>query len=149
MSVPIWTTSAARPAGEDAEGALNPQADPHVPPAVDAPAIEPDAQDEAEAGSTRLRPRLRRETRFGIAALLSFLILVTVLIVNKGRGKDKTLAGKGPPVARIGAGSGSTAPLTPTGPEALLKPQDVLTHVTTTPPPNRTPPPPDVPAPAP
>ena len=68
---------------------------------------------EAEAGTTgassQARPKrapgrssilgMRRETRVGIAALLSFVFLVTALVVKKGwMGKPKTLA-LAPPVA--------------------------------------------------
>ena len=49
--------------------------------------------------------KLKREARFGIAALLSFLILVGVLIVNKWWGKgDTASSGKIPPIAAIDAG---------------------------------------------
>ncbi len=37
-----------------------------------------------------LRHWFGREARFGVAALLSFCILVTVLVINKGRGKENT-----------------------------------------------------------
>ena len=49
--------------------------------------------------------KLKREARFGIAALLSFMILVGVLIVNKRWGKgDTASSGKVPPIAAIDAG---------------------------------------------
>ena len=66
----------------------------------------------------RLLLRFKREARFGIAALLSFLILVSVLILKKG--KDVPRAGRLAPLAKIdnpGSPSrASTHPATQEGP---------------------------------
>ncbi len=67
---------------------------------------DPEAPDDP-SNSAELPFWLKREARIGIAALVSFLILVTVLVVNKGR------SGKLPPVARIeGAGDASASAAT-------------------------------------
>ncbi|HMB02231.1 MAG TPA: hypothetical protein VKP69_00650, partial [Isosphaeraceae bacterium] len=104
MSESGWTPGAAEPPTEredvrplshhdsdaHAEGASRPE-----PAGQDGAAAHVETETESEA-KARARSffaprgpasaaRLNREARFGIAALLSFLILVTVLIVNKGK----------------------------------------------------------------
>jgi nucleoid-associated protein YgaU len=68
---------------------------------------ELDDEGEDQPTSTRRAgrwPRLKREARFGIAAVLSFAILATVLVANKLRSRDgdtTTQPGESPPVAAI------------------------------------------------
>jgi len=128
MSHSGWTTGAAQPP-EEGEGVLSPEARPDAPP-DDGPAhayatnfVEPggppdDPHNTAAAEDATAPPtsgfRLRRETRFGLATLLSFLVLAAVLVANKNRGKTngKGEAGKPAPVTQIGGGRG-TPPVVP------------------------------------
>lgn len=96
MSYSGWTTDSAELPGE--EGALSHPAEAQ---AVDA---EPEAETTAvglERRRISLNLKLKREARFGLAALLSFLILVGVLIVNRGPKTKKSDAGKAPPTAAL------------------------------------------------
>src|SRR5262249_35734896 len=77
--------------------------------------------DEAPSHRKGAGLRRKREARFGLAALLSFLILVGVLVVKKiqdrakpaGEGAAQAQAGPGsgkiPPTAMIGTGAGAGA----------------------------------------
>lgn len=127
MSHTGWSTGAADPS-QEGEAALNPQTRHRTDAAEAAPqgngiGNNPEHEheevhapkEEVVVAVRERRLRIRNETRFGIAALLSFLILVTVLFLNRDR-----LRGKGPalPIAKIepavGRSKVADAPPTPT-----------------------------------
>jgi nucleoid-associated protein YgaU len=129
MSKSGWTTAAAEPssAGPGAEvrplnhhhnspgGHGQGQDEAPLPPG-EGPASAHDPQDDTESSGKRfgawLRPRISREARIGAAALLSFVILVSALVVKKSR--TPTASGKQPPLAKIASPGASTPASTST-----------------------------------
>ena len=70
--------------------------------------------------------RFSREARIGTAALLSFLILVTALVVQKW--KNPTPSGKQPPVAKIASPEVASAAPTAQAPTALSASRNIPTR---------------------